>query len=117
MNAWPIRARIALAVSAVLVVAGAVPVLYFTGLVAWQVVTLVQTGSWVALPAIYPALVFALAGAAMIAAGVLRALRQRAAIHAQKLQKQDRVRRVQDYLREVSGDRLDGRREPFIARL
>lgn len=55
MNAWfpPRRAsaaRAALILSAALVVAGLVPLLYFVGLVGWQVVTLVQTGAWVALP-------------------------------------------------------------------
>jgi hypothetical protein len=140
MNAWPVRAKIALAVSALLVVAGAMPVLSFAGLLGWQVVTLFQTGSWVPLPAIslfsdslrqtaeslppviwilsrvHAGLVFALAGAAMIAAGVLRGLRQRAALRAQKQQKEDRLRRVQDYVsHDVSGDTLDGRREPFIA--
>jgi hypothetical protein len=142
MNAWPYRARIALTASAVLVVAGAMPVLVLAGLLAWQVATLVQTGSWVPLPAIllfsdsllqtaeslppviwilsrvHVGLVFALAGAGMIAAGVLRVLRQRAAIRAQRQQKQDRQRRVWDYVRDdVPRDRLDGRREPFIARM
>ena len=56
MNAWfpPRRARAtrsALILSAALVVAGLVPLLYFVGLVGWQIVTLVQTRSWVPLPA------------------------------------------------------------------
>ena len=55
MNAWfpPRSARAARAVlilSAALVVAGLVPLLYFVGLVGWQIVTLFQTRSWVALP-------------------------------------------------------------------
>jgi hypothetical protein len=56
MNAWftPRRARAARAVlilSAALVVAGLVPLLYFLGLVGWQVAALVETRSWVRLPA------------------------------------------------------------------
>ena len=55
MNAWfpPRRARAAraaLILSAALVIAGLVPLLYFVGLVGWQVVTLVQTRAWVPLP-------------------------------------------------------------------
>jgi len=52
MNAWfpPRSARAALILSAALVVAGLVPLLYFVGLVGWQVVTLVQTRAWVPLP-------------------------------------------------------------------
>jgi hypothetical protein len=55
MNAWftPRSARAARAVlilSAALVVAGLVPLLYFVGLLGWQIVTLFQTRSWVALP-------------------------------------------------------------------
>lgn len=55
MNAWfpPRRARAAraaLILSAALVVAGLVPLLYFVGLVGWQVVTLFQTRAWVPLP-------------------------------------------------------------------
>src|SRR5919112_2640913 len=56
MNAWfpPRSARAARAVlilSAALVAAGLVPVLYFVGLVGWQITTLVQTRAWVPLPA------------------------------------------------------------------
>ena len=56
MNAWfsPRRARAARAVlilSAALVVAGLVPLLYSLGLVGWQIAALVQTRSWVPLPA------------------------------------------------------------------
>jgi hypothetical protein len=52
MNAWftPRRARAVLILSAALVVAGLVPLLYFVGLVGWQVVTLFQTRAWVPLP-------------------------------------------------------------------
>jgi len=55
MNAWfpPRSARAARAVlilSAALVVAGLVPLLYFVGLLGWQIVTLFQTRSWVPLP-------------------------------------------------------------------
>ncbi len=50
----PRRARAARAVlilSAALVVAGLVPLLYFLGLLGWQTATLFQTRSWVPLPA------------------------------------------------------------------
>ena len=53
MNAWfpPLRARAALIFSAALVAAGLVPLLYFVGLVAWQIAMLFQTRAWVPLPA------------------------------------------------------------------
>jgi len=35
-----------------LIVAGAVPVLFFAGLVGWQLITLLQGGGWVPLPAL-----------------------------------------------------------------
>jgi hypothetical protein len=52
MSTWfsPLRAKVMLAFWSTLVIAGLVPVLYFAGLVAWQVVTLFQTRSWVPLP-------------------------------------------------------------------
>jgi hypothetical protein len=55
MNAWfpPRRtraARVVLILSAALVLAGLVPLLYFVGLVGWQIITLFQTRAWVALP-------------------------------------------------------------------
>jgi hypothetical protein len=40
----------ALIASVLLIVAGALPVLFLAGLVAWQVVTLFQAGAWVPLP-------------------------------------------------------------------
>ncbi len=40
----------ALMFSVLLIVAGAVPVLFFAGLIAWQAVTLLQGGGWVPLP-------------------------------------------------------------------
>ena len=42
----------ALMFSVLLIVAGAVPVLFFAGLIAWQAVTLLQGGGWVPLPAL-----------------------------------------------------------------
>jgi len=44
----------ALIYSVLLIVAGALPVLFLAGLVAWQVVTLFQGGGWVPLPALLP---------------------------------------------------------------
>jgi len=40
----------ALMFSVLLIVAGAVPVVFFAGLIAWQAVTLLQGGGWVQLP-------------------------------------------------------------------
>lgn len=53
MNSWfpPLRARAVLIFSAALVVFGLVPVLYFVGLLAWQLAMLFQTGAWTPLPA------------------------------------------------------------------
>ena len=42
----------ALIYSMLLIVAGAVPVLFFAGLAGWQLVTLFQGGGWVPLPAL-----------------------------------------------------------------
>ena len=143
----------ALMFSVLLIVAGAVPVLFFAGLIAWQAVTLLQGGGWVQLPLLllfsdhpFPfvpdltwiwharadsplpvlwvlsrvhfALLPALAGLALMAAGVRRVLIQRAAVRAQRERHEDRLRRVQDYQRDgTSVDALDGRREPFISGL
>jgi hypothetical protein len=53
MSAWfpPLRAKVMLACWAAVAIAGAAPVLYLAGLLAWQVVGLLQRGSWVPLPA------------------------------------------------------------------
>jgi hypothetical protein len=160
MNAWfpPRRARAARAVlilSAALVVLGLVPLLYFVGLLGWQIVTLFQTRSWVALPAsvlfsehsfafipqlawpwlaspdsllpahtaivwvlgkVHAGLVFGLTGLALGAIGVLGVLRQRAVIHAQRQDLDDRQRRVRDYRNDHSAaPTLDERLEPFIS--
>jgi len=58
MKAWfrLLKSRTLLFFSAVVAIAGFIPVLYLVGLVAWQFSALVDTGSWVALPA---ALMFA----------------------------------------------------------
>jgi len=40
----------ALMLSVLLVLAGAVPVVFFAGIIAWQALTLVQGGGWVPLP-------------------------------------------------------------------
>ena len=42
----------ALMFSVLLVLVGAVPVLFFAGLIGWQVITLFQGGGWVPLPAL-----------------------------------------------------------------
>lgn len=143
----------ALMFSGLMILAGAVPVLFFAGLITWQVVTLFQGGGWVPLPALlmfsdhtFPfvpdlswiwqagadspppliwvlsrvhfALLPALAGLAVMAAGVRGILVRRAAIHVQRERHEDRLRRVQDYQRgDRSADTLDGRREPFISGL
>lgn len=46
----PRRARAVLILSAALVVAGLVPLLYFAGLVGWKIAALLQTRAWVPLP-------------------------------------------------------------------
>ena len=51
LNWSPLRAKVMLAFWATLALAGLAPVLYFAGLVAWQVFTVFQRGSWVPLPA------------------------------------------------------------------
>ena len=53
MSSWfpPLRAKVMLAFWATLAIAGLAPVLYLAGLLAWQIVTLFQRGSWVPLPA------------------------------------------------------------------
>ena len=153
----------ALIASVLLILAGALPVLFLAGLLAWQTFTLFQAGAWVPLPVlllftdhaalqatkvapvlgfipdlsliwtagadtakpvlwalgrVHFALVPALAGLAMMAAGVRRFLMKRAAIRAQRDYREDRLRRVQDYRRDDSAtDTFDGRREPFISGL
>lgn len=127
-----------------LVVAGLLLVLYFVALLAWQISSLFQAGSWVALPAtllfsehsfafvpefpwaapkalawvlerMHLGLVFAVPGSAVMALGALGALRQMALIRARKQRNEDRLRRVRDYRRDESrADTVDGRREPFI---
>jgi hypothetical protein len=118
-----------------LALAGAVPVLYFVGLFAWQLGTLFLTKSWVALPAsllprfaiaapqalaqaldwVHLGLVFAIPGAAVMAYGVLGALRQVEAMRTIKQREEDRLRRLNDYRRaEMPSEPFDGRREPFI---
>jgi len=153
----------ALIASVLLILAGALPVLFLAGLLAWQTFTLFQAGAWVPLPVlllftdhaalqatkvapalgfipdlsliwtagadtakpvlwalgrVHFALVPALAGLAMMAAGVRGFLMKRAAIRAQRDYREDRLRRVQDYRRDDSAtDTFDGRREPFISGL
>ena len=53
MSAWfpPLRAKVMLAFWAAVAIAGLAPVLYLAGLLAWQIVTLFERGSWVPLPA------------------------------------------------------------------
>lgn len=125
----------ALIYSLFLIVAGAVPVLLFAGLLAWQMLTLFQGGIWMPLPVlvlfgdhalpealvpvlsrIHVALLPALAGLAVMALGVRRLLVQRAVMRARRQYHEDRRRRVQDYQRDDRpADALDGRREPFIS--
>jgi hypothetical protein len=53
MSTWfpPLRAKVMVVFWATVALVGLAPVLYLAGLVAWQVVTLFQGGSWVPLPA------------------------------------------------------------------
>lgn len=117
-----LKARIALILSAVLVLTGAVPFLSLGALVGWQIVMRFQAGTWLPFSAsgvsAHPAVIWiaGLAGLAIAALGVFAGLRQSAAIRARKQQHEDRLRRVQDYRRDASpADRLDGRREPYIS--
>ncbi|HEU5176966.1 MAG TPA: hypothetical protein VFU24_05885 [Burkholderiales bacterium] len=149
--------------SVLLILAGAVPVLFLAGLLAWQTFTLFQAGAWVPLPVlllftdhaalqatkvapvlgfipdlsliwtagadtakpvlwalgrVHFALLPALAGLVMMAAGVRGFFMKRAALRAQRDYREDRLRRVQDYRRDDSAtDTFDGRREPFISGL
>jgi hypothetical protein len=139
-----LKARTALFFAVALVVAGLVPVLYFMALFVWQVAALFLAGSWIPLPAtllftghslafipefswaapqglaaildrLHLGLVFALPGLAVMALGLLSALRQKAMLRANKQREEDRLRRMRDYRRDDSGpDARDGRREPFI---
>lgn len=70
---------------------------------------------WV-LSRLHVGLVFALAGLGITALGVMGALRQYAAIRAERQRRDDRLRRVRDYGRDDGhAATLDGRREPFIS--
>jgi hypothetical protein len=132
-----LKTRTAFLLWAALAIVGAVPVVCFAAIVVWQLVMLFQTRSWVPMPAtvlfpenllpghpaalwvltrIHAALLPALVGLGIAALGVLGVLRKRAAIRAHRQENEDRLRRVQDYLRDgVMTERLDGRREPFIS--
>lgn len=120
-----LKARIALIVSAALIVVGAVPALALAALVGWQIATRYQGGKWLPLAAsgfvpsaLHPAVIWAvgLAGLAIAALGLLGVLRQREAIRAHRQHHEDRLRRVQDYLRdEHLPAQVDGRREPYIS--
>jgi hypothetical protein len=134
MKAWT-----ALMFSAALAIAGALPVVCFVAVMAWQIVTLFQTRAWAPMPAtllmpetllpahpaamwvldrLHAGVVPALLGLAIAAVGVRGVLRQRAAMRTQRQRTQDRLRRVDDYRRDdAANDTLDGRREPFIARM
>jgi hypothetical protein len=140
MRTWfpPLRAKVMLALWSTLAIAGVVPVLYLAGLLAWQVVTFFQRGSWVPLPAsvlladhwlapTHTALVWVLSkvhvgaipailGLGMIALGWIGARRQFALIRALRQHAHDRLRRVRDYRNDDGrAASFDGRREPFIS--
>jgi hypothetical protein len=60
---------------------------------------------------------FALGGVPMMAFGVLCVRRYSAALHAEKQQRADELRRVQDYrLDDSRAHYLDARREPYIGK-
>jgi hypothetical protein len=117
-----LKARMALILSAALVAAGAAPALCLGALVGWQIAMRFQTGKWLPLAAsgvpVHSAVIWilGLAGLALAALGVLGVIRQSEAIRAHRQKHEDRLRRVQDYLRDAqTADRLDGRREPTIS--
>lgn len=116
MNAWSLlKSRIVLAASLVLVVAGALALLYFCVVLAVQVAALYQTRSWATPGSL--ALLSGLAGLAAAAMGTWGVFRQKAALREAKQREEDRLRRVRDYRRDSVGvDTLDGRREPYIGR-
>jgi len=89
----------------------AAPVLAFIPELRWTAHDAVV----VVLNRLHVGLLPALAGLAVMALGTLSAFRQVAVIRFQKQQYQNRLRRTQDYRREVSPDAVDGRREPFIS--
>jgi len=65
---------------------------------------------------VHAGLPLGLAGLALDAVGVLRVLRQRAIIRAQRQDLDDRQRRVRDYRNDRSAaPTLDERLEPFIS--
>ena len=134
--AFPLlKARTGLIAWAVLVVAGALPVLCLAAVFVWQIVMVFYTRSWHAMPAtilfpenalptgalwilsrLHAGLVPALIGLGIAAYGVNRLSRERELIRVYKKEREDRLRRVREYLRDrPPPDRLDGRREPFIA--
>lgn len=131
-------------VNCALVLLGLLPVLYLLALFAWQMSGIFTAHKWVALPVtliftehtfpflpefrwtapaavaavldrVHVGLVPAIAGLALAAFGALRALEQFAGMRAAKRQREDRLRRIQDYRRQPFGIAApDGRREPYI---
>ena len=70
--------------------------------------------TWI-LDRLHVGLIFALAGIALIAIGVLGVVRQKARIRVQRQGSADRLRRARDYRRDASRpDHVQERREPFI---
>lgn len=133
-----------LIVNCALVLAGLLPVVYLLALLGWQFAGVFTAGKWVALPAtvlftehkldfipqfpsaapaaaaafldrVHVALIPAVAGLALAAFGALRAARDIAILRAERRQREDRLRRIQDYRRHGFGSVApDGRREPYI---
>lgn len=125
-----------LIVNCALVVVGLLALVYVVALLAWQFNALWRTSSWVPLPAtllftefggtapqalatilerMHVGLIFVVPGLVLIALGAFGALRQLAVIRAEKQQREDRLRRIQDYRRQEFGTAApDGRREPYI---
>jgi len=64
---------------------------------------------------VHVGLLFALIGLTLTARGMLSTSRRAAALRAQKLRHEDRLRRVADYRADSSVGTIDGRREPFIS--
>ena len=69
--------------------------------------------SW-ALSRVHAGILFGILGVAIIAIGVLGALKHYAALRSYRQQRQDQARRVRDYLRDDLQADSFGRREPFI---
>lgn len=113
MKVWSILLII---LGVILVVAGALGVLYGAAVLVVQIASSMQARTWLPADNLPIALIAAGAGAAAMGLGTYLVLRQKAARRARKQQEEDRLRRVRDYIRDTNSsfDTFDSRREPYI---